>query len=591
MRTIQFYFIGMMGIFAVVVLSIALLSSKGGEYPLIVAGQNVEPEFVEDGQIAPVCAREDLSCDEQEGAPGDSVIIGRLRSSSMLADSGDPLRYGPLNLIDNDLDSTWAEGVNEEGFGEWVEVEFANPEFIHSMRVWGGFFSKNYLLANNRLKEFEVWLDGRILRRVLVPDEGSPIDVELPIDKKIRSIRIVIIEVHNGQRWDDTCISDIAFYRDQTRLTATLTQGAFEYSAEGKNIRPSAVQLYNAIDRVAGARGTVQYQKTKTLVTVKYLMSQFSVENRTYNDQGQLLKRAVSYNIKSGGGGPWYFMYNAAGNIATVIEHTEGEPPYDRSKAVYEYEDGVVKAIRHSYADNRWSEVFSYINYTGSTNGGSPAQGWKASAIFRYSEELKFINDDPRSPGWSTKRLVRTERRSPEGIVFGGVDYEYDAQGRLQREITDAGDSDGRTTLYSYSRDGKLSELHFSGNTYRPTYYTYYTYDEKGGLARGFFYRDPLRLRMQNITSYRYNDEGSISAVYEYSVNNYATQKSTKELSASLYDLFIDEGNLDAGWTVVAERDIRGVVTRKIVTNAAGIVERVLVYEYETRQLSSMAVQ
>ena len=538
-----------LGIFSIALLTFSLTSSRGDGLSVILESG--------DGRGLPgVCDLATQHCSEQEGAPGDNLIISKVRTSSFLADARDPLRYGPLSLLDNNPDSTWSEGVDGEGLGEWVEVDFAGPENIHAIEVWGGFFSKDYLFANNRLREFELWIDGEILRRVVLPDKGESIKIPLPTDKAISSLRIVIIDVHDGQRWDDTCISDIAFYRSQ-RLVVNLADGAFTYPPE-EDSKPSAVQVYNAHDRVATGRGEFKYQGAETSARVQYLARIFAEEERNYNNRGQLLNRKESLSIQSEGNvTEWAFTYDNEGRIETSREERNVEQPYHLKTAMYEYDDDILKSIQYSAAGGDSELVFSYESYQITSDSDSGSGTFFSQGTI--SETL----------------LAWEELRSSQGTVLSRQEYEYDARGRLEKEVVNAHDrSKRRIRRHFYFSDGPRSETYWGTNGHD---LVRYGYDSQGRLVRELGHDDRKSPVLKGIISYRYN-EGNISQVYEYDIYLRSSQPGSYTALADAYELF--SSDLPSGWTVTSERNQQGIIGRKIITNSSGSIERVLVYEY-----------
>ena len=540
-----------LGIFSIALLTFSLTSSRGD-------GLSVILESGDGRKLPGVCDLATQYCSEQEGAPGDHLIVSKVRTSSFLADARDPLRYGPLSLLDNNPDTTWSEGVDGEGLGEWVEVNFAGPEKIHSIEVWGGFFSRDYLFANNRLREFELWVDGEILRRVVLPDDGKPVEVQLPTNKALESLRIVIIDVHDGQRWDDTCISDIVFYRDGTQLSLSVMDGA-HFPPGGS--APSAVQVYNARDRVAVQRGEFKHQDGGSSARVQYLARIFAEQELRYNDRGQLLNRKESLSIQSEGNvTEWTFTYDNEGRIETSREERNVEEPYHLKTAVYEYDAGLLKTIQYSAAGDDSEQVFSYGSYQIASDSGSGATGQFSQGII------------------SKTLLAWDETRDSQGRVLNRQEYDYDARGRLEKEVVNAHDrSKRRIRRHFYFSDGPRSETYWGRNGHD---LVRYGYNAGGRLVRELGHDNRKSPVLKGIISYRYNEEGNISRVYEYDIYLRGPQTGSYTALADAYGLFVSGADLPAGWTVTSERNQEGAITRKVVRDRSNVIEQVLVYEY-----------
>lgn len=186
-----------------------------------------------------------------------------------LEEWGDIGAYSAYRLFDNDLSTAWAEGVKGDGIGEYVLIGQENtlPDKIHINNGYQKTESLYY--KNNRPKILKLSLYvayhlpgdvtelGRIFRCLQYPDStilhlkdkmGTQV-FELPFDiKKVKSIKstgdanfekefeervdkfvehehyygyiikLEIMDVYKGSKWDDTCISDLWFSREKKEV-------------------------------------------------------------------------------------------------------------------------------------------------------------------------------------------------------------------------------------------------------------------------------------------------------------------------------------------------------------------------------------
>lgn len=152
-------------------------------------------------------------------------------------------KYGSTNLSDTDPTTCWAEGADNNGSGEYIWMTI--PENISNIRIRTG-YQKNEAIynANNRPKnlEFELFASyepsGYVTeshngfcisepltsRSVVLEDKLGYQNMQLGFDwSEIRDqlsndrtfdkdrfvLKIKILDVYKGNKWNDACISDI----------------------------------------------------------------------------------------------------------------------------------------------------------------------------------------------------------------------------------------------------------------------------------------------------------------------------------------------------------------------------------------------
>ena len=151
--------------------------------------------------------------------------------------------YGSLNLSDSNPNTCWAEGSESDGIGEFIWMTI--PENIITIRIRNG-YQKNETIyfANNRPKSFEFELfasyqpsgyvteshDGFFISELISsssaaiedklgyqdiklgfdwPEIHSQLSNDRTFDKDRFILKIKIIDIYKGTKWNDACISDI----------------------------------------------------------------------------------------------------------------------------------------------------------------------------------------------------------------------------------------------------------------------------------------------------------------------------------------------------------------------------------------------
>lgn len=152
-------------------------------------------------------------------------------------------KYGSINVADSDPETCWAEGSESDGSGEYLLTVI--PENISTLRIRNG-YQKNESIynANNRPKAIKFTLyasyqpsgyvtethtgfcisDPLFTSTVTLKDQMGYQDVntginwpdiyeELSHDNTFNKdhfiLKIKIVDVYKGSKWNDACISDI----------------------------------------------------------------------------------------------------------------------------------------------------------------------------------------------------------------------------------------------------------------------------------------------------------------------------------------------------------------------------------------------
>lgn len=157
------------------------------------------------------------------------------RRSSYLAEGS--VHHDVCNLIDEDLSTVWAEGVEGNGVGEWFSV----PVHGNRLHIYNGYVSDADLWAkNNRVKKIRMYqesandLDGYQFNYKLRSNEvmddfifelADTLEeqiIELPHSLSVFDARFEILEVYEGTEYDDTVVAEVSssFYTPMTSYFA-----------------------------------------------------------------------------------------------------------------------------------------------------------------------------------------------------------------------------------------------------------------------------------------------------------------------------------------------------------------------------------
>lgn len=136
-------------------------------------------------------------------------------SSVLVGSSGKT--YGTEYLFDEDLETSWQEGEEGDGLGVTLTASFAEKTNVKAIAFWNGNeTSQERYEANNRLQGITITVDcdgqthsadyaleDTMGEQVLVFDTAIPAD----------SLAIRINSVYNGTIYQDTVLSEMAFFQ------------------------------------------------------------------------------------------------------------------------------------------------------------------------------------------------------------------------------------------------------------------------------------------------------------------------------------------------------------------------------------------
>lgn len=137
-----------------------------------------------------------------------NIVISSYEASSTLTAEG--YDYSVNQLYDQNYSTCWTEGVEGDGIGQTVTVNFESRVKINTLNIVNG-YNKTYDLyqKNNRVKKV-----------TLIFDDGSEETVELKdsfnisqsisfTEKQTKTVKVRIDEVYKGTKYEDTCLTEM----------------------------------------------------------------------------------------------------------------------------------------------------------------------------------------------------------------------------------------------------------------------------------------------------------------------------------------------------------------------------------------------
>ena len=148
---------------------------------------------------------------------GNTGILS-VRASSCLLPS-DKSSYQAENAFDTSHDTAWIEGIEGQGIGEYLEYEFAGgcPR-ITTVKIMNGYVKNDRAWReNSRVKKLKMYYQGKPYAILDLQDSRSLQSFDVgklgPHDENAPNwtLRFEILEVYDGDKYDDTVISELFF--------------------------------------------------------------------------------------------------------------------------------------------------------------------------------------------------------------------------------------------------------------------------------------------------------------------------------------------------------------------------------------------
>lgn len=135
--------------------------------------------------------------------------------------------FGPENLLDNDPATAWAEGADNAGQGEWVELTFPAPTRLARLVIRNGFQDPTWFDKYNRVKTLEIVFSDGTRQRAELADTRDEQSIDLGGRSSVW-LRLVIVDVYKCLPFYNprtTCLSEVRVEAVGESPAATATSG------------------------------------------------------------------------------------------------------------------------------------------------------------------------------------------------------------------------------------------------------------------------------------------------------------------------------------------------------------------------------
>jgi hypothetical protein len=121
--------------------------------------------------------------------------------------------YAATNVLDGDFDTSWQEGAQGDGPGEWLAFSFEEPLRLARIEIANGYQrDERRFQGNPRIERLRVEYDDGSSQLLLLEDEWDYQSFDLD-PTETQELRLVIESVYPGELWEDASISAIRLFR------------------------------------------------------------------------------------------------------------------------------------------------------------------------------------------------------------------------------------------------------------------------------------------------------------------------------------------------------------------------------------------
>lgn len=136
------------------------------------------------------------------------IEISSYEASSTLEQ--EPYHYEISQLYDNNYSTCWSEGASANGIGETIKINLAQEAKINQLNIVNGYGKKEDLYyKNNRVKKLALIFDDGDIEYIDVKDSFNQLQNITFTPHKTQSIVVRIDEIYQGNKYQDTCISEL----------------------------------------------------------------------------------------------------------------------------------------------------------------------------------------------------------------------------------------------------------------------------------------------------------------------------------------------------------------------------------------------
>ena len=123
--------------------------------------------------------------------------------------------YYATHVLNDNFETSWNEGVDGEGIGEWIELRASSPQLVKGVRIINGYpnpKSVNNFYNNNRARVLHVELSDGYSTDITLADDYSLQSFDFGGEHVTNSVKLTIKDVYFGEVFNDTCLTYVSAF-------------------------------------------------------------------------------------------------------------------------------------------------------------------------------------------------------------------------------------------------------------------------------------------------------------------------------------------------------------------------------------------
>ncbi|MEI6222017.1 MAG: PEGA domain-containing protein [bacterium] len=339
--------------------------------------------------------------------------------------------FFPYKVHDGSERTAWVEGKDGAGVGEWIELSFPQQELSQISLLSGYTISQTLWAENNRPKDVTlVFSDGTKENHTLT-DSSSWQTITFGKTITTSKVRLVLNSVYKGNKFDDTCISEI-------RIKPGVLENISTNSTTFQNYDPRET-LQALVDSPTGKKNiTSVVRKTDTEFIVRYEEESFVNDNQPVTFVGQRDGKALLKMCPPPGGSCASYIMQKNSDQQWIITEEIG------ISIIYNYFQGKLYKTENQKLSTLCNDVADYFSNTNGYDSFVVGEVRNDSCTIKESKgdaKIVLTNLQKRDTVTlvtvtftdPTMQYPRTEMFGTFGLLYAqhdndGLNQDYDAQ-------------------------------------------------------------------------------------------------------------------------------------------------------------------
>jgi hypothetical protein len=172
---------------------------------IIVKAEGTVSTFDRDGKLLEKKVLAEGEDDEADSTGAEYSI----NASSYLTEKS--IVHEPYRIYDGDKNTAWVEGKADDGIGEYVLIDFRDKKAVSTINIINGYAKQERLYySNNRVKTIRIEFENGEGFEYSLKDKNMGYQtIKLKEEINTNFIKLIIKDVYRGNKYRDTCISEV----------------------------------------------------------------------------------------------------------------------------------------------------------------------------------------------------------------------------------------------------------------------------------------------------------------------------------------------------------------------------------------------